>query len=315
MFYSNDNLFDKMGLEILNFKPDNKEWKGFLTTLFLFLGISFLATGIVFFFAYNWADLSKFSKFALIETAIILSTGVVLVKKISTSTGKGFLLLSIILTGVLLAIFGQTYQTGADAYQLFMGWSLLVVGWVVVSSFLPIWTVFILLINTTMILYWHQIVSGSYGNSIRLYEMLIGINFCFLFLFEFFLIRIGWLKGRWLPRILYITLSICFVIPLLEYIFSYNRASQRDYIALLCPLLFGFFLIGTFTYYQRVRKDLFSLTIALTSCIILFTGLVGRILITDVGGFIFLAFLVIIQGAGATIWLKKTYSKWEVLGE
>ena len=39
--------------------------------------------------------------------------------------GRGAVFLAFIATGALLALFGQTYQTGADVYELFLTWALL----------------------------------------------------------------------------------------------------------------------------------------------------------------------------------------------
>ncbi len=43
--------------------------------------------------------------------------------------GKAALLLATLLLGVFLALFGQTYQTGADPWQLFANWALLILPW------------------------------------------------------------------------------------------------------------------------------------------------------------------------------------------
>ncbi len=40
---------------------------------------------------------------------------------------------------ILLAVYGQTYQTGADPYELFFGWAILIIGWVAISRFAPLW--------------------------------------------------------------------------------------------------------------------------------------------------------------------------------
>lgn len=61
------------------------------------------------------------------------------------------------LTGTLLAVFGQIYQTGADAYDLFLGWTLFTVLWAIAARFAPLWLTFIGLLCTTIWLYNIQI--------------------------------------------------------------------------------------------------------------------------------------------------------------
>jgi uncharacterized membrane protein len=64
---------------------------------------------------------------------------------------------SALLTGCLFAVFGQIYQTGADSYDLFLGWTILITIWVVAAHFSPLWLLYIALINTTIVLYADQV--------------------------------------------------------------------------------------------------------------------------------------------------------------
>lgn len=136
---------------------DKAQWQQFLSLLFISLGVSFTAAGIVFFFAYNWADLHKFVKLGLIESLIVLSTLAVLLLKVNADIKNVLLTGAAILVGVLFAVFGQIYQTGANAYDFFLGWTLFISLWVLVANFAPLWLVFITLINTTLVLYAQQV--------------------------------------------------------------------------------------------------------------------------------------------------------------
>ena len=72
-------------------------------------------------------------------------------------TGATFLI------GTLFAVFGQIYQTGADAYDLFLGWTLFTILWAVAIRFAPLWLTFIGLLCTTIWLYNIQIATrGSW---------------------------------------------------------------------------------------------------------------------------------------------------------
>ena len=45
--------------------------------------------------------------------------------------GRISLFATAFLSGILLAVFGQVYQTGADPYGLFLAWALLILPWAV----------------------------------------------------------------------------------------------------------------------------------------------------------------------------------------
>ena len=137
---------------------NNKEtWQKFLRLFFITLGVGFTVSGVIFFFAYNWADLNKFAKIGLTELLIVATTSVVLFAKTSKTTRNIILTGSSVLVGALFAVYGQIYQTGANAYDFFLGWTLFIALWVIVSEFAPLWLIFLLLINTTFILYTQQV--------------------------------------------------------------------------------------------------------------------------------------------------------------
>lgn len=138
---------------------DAKSWKSFLNILFISLGVGFTVSGILFFFAYNWADLHKFTKMGLIEGLIILSVSIILFSKLSLNFKNILLTGTSVLVGVLIAVFGQIYQTGANAYDFFLGWTLFITLWVFVSNYAPLWLVFLTLINTSFILYSQQVAA------------------------------------------------------------------------------------------------------------------------------------------------------------
>lgn len=138
--------------------PDKRQWNQFLSIFLLATGVGFTVAGIVFFFAYNWEDLPKFAKLGIVQ--VLLAAAVLpavfarwnlLIKQILL-TGATFL------AGTLFAVFGQIYQTGADAYDLFLGWTLFTLLWAVAARFTPLWLMFIGLLCTTLWLYTVQIV-------------------------------------------------------------------------------------------------------------------------------------------------------------
>lgn len=142
-----------------NVYNDKAAWQNFLRLLIICLGVGFTVSGIVFFFAYNWADLHKFAKIGLTEGLIIATTSLVLLHKINNNVRSIILTGSAFLVGVLFAVFGQIYQTGANAYDFFLAWTVFVTLWVIVSNFAPLWLLYLILINTTIILYSEQVAN------------------------------------------------------------------------------------------------------------------------------------------------------------
>lgn len=136
---------------------DKEAWQKFLRLFFISLGVGFTVSGIVFFFAYNWADLHKFTKIGLTEGVLIAATILAILPKINDNIKNIILTGASVLVGVLFAVFGQIYQTGANAYDFFLVWTIFTTLWVLISNFAPLWLLFLVLINTTFVLYSQQV--------------------------------------------------------------------------------------------------------------------------------------------------------------
>ena len=89
------------------------------------LAIGHLLTAIVFFFAFNWAAMSGTTKLTLIGAGLVMSTlGFALLRPQALFQQIAGIAATVF-TGVLFAVIGQIYQTGADAWQLFALWTAL----------------------------------------------------------------------------------------------------------------------------------------------------------------------------------------------
>lgn len=105
--------------------PDAADWRKFFETHLLSLGVVFVAVSAVFFFAANWSALSGWARLGIVSTSIAASSSVAIRLGLDRLAGKAALTLSGLLIGPVLAVYGQIYQTGADSYELFLGWALL----------------------------------------------------------------------------------------------------------------------------------------------------------------------------------------------
>ena len=136
--------------------PSKRTWLDFFDKALLIIGAVALVLSLVFFIAYNWQNLGKIGKFALVEGALAITIALY----VSLTFRRQFqlirqllLLIASIITGSLLALFGQIYQTGADTWQLFFAWAILITPWVVIARFPALWLLWLGLINAFLLLY------------------------------------------------------------------------------------------------------------------------------------------------------------------
>ena len=95
--------------------------------LFVAFGAAQLIAGAVFFFAYNWRDLSDPVKVALPQAALVLGFLVWAVLPRASRLGAVAGLLATVMIGVSMGVVGQVYQLGADPWRLFAIWAALAV--------------------------------------------------------------------------------------------------------------------------------------------------------------------------------------------
>lgn len=113
----------------------------------LFRGLAVLAAlllgaGLVFWVAANWQDHSRSVKLLLLQAAVLLPSAVALAwPRVRTAA----LLLAMLAVGGLLAYVGQTYQTGADAWQLFATWAALALPWALAARRDGLWAAWLLI--------------------------------------------------------------------------------------------------------------------------------------------------------------------------
>lgn len=150
------------------------DWHWLLSMLFLALGFGFLVSGILFFFAYNWADIPKMGKIGIAGLGVAVPAILSLLPKLSELLRKSLLTTSAFLVGPLFGVLGQIYQTGANAYDLFFAWSLFIIVWALVVDFAPLWLLFVGLVNISIALYAEQI-AGSWDFSFT-FMLLFAVN-------------------------------------------------------------------------------------------------------------------------------------------
>ncbi|HEX6707697.1 MAG TPA: DUF2157 domain-containing protein [Albitalea sp.] len=86
------------------------------------LAAALIGLGLVFWIAANWESLGRAGRFGLLQ-GVLLAMCVAAMARPAARAPLG--LIAFLAIGALFAFFGQTYQTGADPWQLFALWTLL----------------------------------------------------------------------------------------------------------------------------------------------------------------------------------------------
>ncbi len=283
--------------------PNAQSWRKFLDRLLLFSGVVALACAVIFFLAYNWEAMGRFAKFGLVEVLIVLCLAGYWKLGPEATAGKAVLLLASLLIGALLALYGQTYQTGADPWQLFAYWALLILPWVVIGRLAALWLVWIVLLNVALILYL-TVFRGMWGWFFSLRELLyfiFALNTAALAVWELGAMRFSWLAERWAARLLALAGGTIVTGLMLEIIFEWYESGNSIY------AVYPLWLAAIYYVYRHWIADLFMLAAGCLSLILVVTSLLTRGLIeaVEAGGFLLIALAVIGMSAGAAVWLKR----------
>ncbi|MDR1241604.1 MAG: DUF4401 domain-containing protein [Deltaproteobacteria bacterium] len=113
------------GLFHFGLKPDFSGWCAFCKRVFNLLGLLLFLVGLAMFLAWNWIAMSVPLKFAIFELVFALCS-VMAIWRWKRESGAYWLFGAGISIGLLLALYGQVYQTGANAWELFRVWALAV---------------------------------------------------------------------------------------------------------------------------------------------------------------------------------------------
>lgn len=152
---------EQQALRTAGLVPGPGEWRAFLARLTLWLGTLALAAAVIFFFAFNWDNLGRLAKLGLVEAAILAALIAGWRLDLDDMAGKAVLTLLALLVGALLALTGQIYQTGADSWELFAWWAVLILPWVLIGRFAPLWLLWLALLNLAAWLYFSLSASGE----------------------------------------------------------------------------------------------------------------------------------------------------------
>ncbi|ARP93006.1 GDYXXLXY domain-containing protein [Bordetella genomosp. 13] len=287
-------------------------WRQFLARATLGLGVLLLGSGVICWVAANWPALDKVQRFAgaqaLLAVCALAAAWLGLRLRadaeVRRRTAGAVLALAGLLLGALLALVGQTYQTGADTWELFAAWAVLLLPWALAAASQAVWLLWVLVLNVAAALWlgehlftWWVAFSGPGFPSL----MIAAMNLLLLAAWE--LAARHWHAGtRVGPRVLVALALGVLVLALMVGEYIIMGLGTYTGLAWLATTL------GLGLYYQRARRDLVILAMLAAGAICVSLRVVGEWLLRLEPGIwaaLPLAALLMGEAVLAARWLRR----------
>ena len=221
--------------------------------------------------------------------------------------------------GLLLAVVGQIYQTGADTESLFAGWALLALPWVSISCAPWLWLFWLLLVNTAMALFLVgriDILMVFFYSDAMFWGPLL-FNALALSVWEFLWPRVDWMRVTYAPRFIVFLAAIAATGLGASWWFLTRRVEWQ--LIHFAPIGYLIWLSVTIWHYGKRRQDIVPLALSALSCIAVLTaGLISTLFGSrhfDVVSFFVIGVAVATMTAAAAAWLRLTSSRWSKIRE
>ena len=218
----------------------------------LALGVGQFLAGVVFFFAYNWNDLSDIAKFAVIETALAIAVGGALLVGLDRVFGQMLLIAASVLTGVLLAVIGQVYQTGADVFELFAVWAVFILPWTIISRHPVHWLLWLVVAEVAFVLYADQVLVPIRKMPSELVWTIVGATIALVLAAREWAVPRGlhWLAAHWTRLILLFAAMAALFAPAAVQMFDVDNVATG---AVCVSAFLLAVLVGSAAYWRRCR--------------------------------------------------------------
>ena len=258
----------------LNFLYPPKQWNLWVSHLLLTVGAVLVLSGILYISSFKWwIYITPAMKLYSIQFGIISCLIGASFYSLRRLSGQLLLLSASVLVGVFLAVFGQIYLIEADTWQLFMRWSLLTLGWTLISNFAMQWIFWLVITNICLELWWTQAALPTREMEYMIFTYMAVLNGVALALREYFVDekKYKWLGGRETREVLVGILSLITLIPIIVWITSDEIAT----VSIKLSGIIGFIWHGTAYFLYRYKwPDMRSLIITVLSIymILLTTG-------------------------------------------
>lgn len=138
-------------------EPDRASWRAWLLRVLPGLGTALVLAAVIYFFAANRQRIPPFVRLLLVETGLVLSVSAFLaLRRRAPHAADAALTAAGLFMGVFWAVFGQIYQTGADAWQLFALWAACIAPWLPIRPATALWALWVTTLNIALALWSRQ---------------------------------------------------------------------------------------------------------------------------------------------------------------
>ena len=292
-------------------RPTPAEWRTLLDRVFAFGGALLLSAAAVFFLAYNWEAMHRFARLALVVGVLAACCAGALCARPLGTGWRAALFGACVATGAVLALVGQTYQTGADVWELFAAWAALMLPFAWLSRSTASWVLWLGVANLALMRALSQSVWWGFFDTLsnaRALLVIAAFNLIVLLVFEAF--------GRWLivrpTRWLHRLAALGVLAPLCAGAVLGWWESEFRVVAASFSVVAGV----AAAVYHRVRRDLPILALAVYGGIaVLAAGLVKLLRIESFLSMNLVGLFIIAASAGAGVWLAGLHRQSAAGGE
>ena len=243
----------------------NLSWQRYLNLLFLLLTVGFLTSGVVTLIAANLDYFSDLAKIYGLQTLLVVTVVLGIYcfiresrrqakEKLKWKTYSLFFVVSVLIGG-LFALVGQTYQTGADVWQLFAVWTLCQLPFLLLFPNVASALLFAATANVAFYLFNEQNSHNS-----MCYAVL--INAGLLVISELFSKTFHDQHWRILPKVfLVLTFTSLFGLAVFNGVFFYSTWAEFGR-SLLSSLIIAIPALIAFYVYHKYRFDFINLIVS-----------------------------------------------------
>lgn len=293
--------------DVLGPAPDAALWRWFLDRFALWLGVALCAAGVICFIAANWEHLGKFTRLYGMQVLVVAAVAAAARLGLARLGGQAALWLAMVLLGGLLALIGQTYQTGADTWELFALWAALALPWAFAGRHAALWLLWIAVANIALGL-WANTVGGHWLADERSLTIVGLFDTVLYVVWGIAAMRWAEFRGNGGPRLLAAVALFCLSVPAM---FAAVAYSAPTFGYELCAWLAAIIVLTV--YELRRSRDLAFFAMLLVATISVSTvwlyRLTTRYLFTRHDEpavlWLVLAVLVLVEATAGVLWLRR----------
>lgn len=278
------------------------------------IGTALVLAGILYFFAFNWAHVPPLAKLGAIAAMIAAAVVTVAVIGFERAAAGPAAAAAVTLVGVFLAVAGQIYQTGADAWTLFAAWAGLTLVLALLAGSAAAWAVWLAVVAVAIHTWWDQTQPADAAFHTGRNLSLMAFLAVALVIREVLAARgFAWAAPRWTR--FYIAVPLLAAAAQLAFFLleRFRGFGPAEWAAVgIIPLA----LLAMGAVYRHLRPDVVTLAaVALAACVIadfgLFRLFVGGSRRADMGALFLMGVATLAMFAAAVAWLRSVSRQME----